>query len=62
MSPAGRPPLAGETKEERLMVRLTSAEKEQIDNAAIAAKKPTATWARDELLRLAAEAGKKRRK
>ncbi|MDZ4685028.1 MAG: hypothetical protein SH850_08050 [Planctomycetaceae bacterium] len=59
MSPAGRPPLAGERKLDRMMIRLTEAEREQLDAAAIKAGKPTSTWARDELLRLAAESAKK---
>gem|GEM_PF-4797920 len=55
MSPAGRPPLAGERKQERLMIRLTEDEKATIDAAVAILGKATATWARDSLLTLARE-------
>lgn len=38
------------------MIRLTESEKSMFDAAAAIAGKPTSTWARDELLRLAEEA------
>lgn len=44
------PPLLGEKKTERLMIRLTTDEKHLIDAAAIANKTPTATWVRDLVL------------
>lgn len=55
MSPAGRPPLSGESKEQRIVIRATDSERALLDAAAADAGKPTSTWARDELLRLASE-------
>lgn len=55
MSPAGRPPLAGTRKQERIEVRFTEDEKATIDAAVAILGKPTATWARDSLLALARE-------
>jgi len=60
MSPAGRPPLSDARKSNRLFVMLTDAERERLDDAAAAAGKPTSTWARDELLRLAGDVAKKK--
>jgi len=59
MSPAGRPPISGDSKEERVVIRVNEAEREQLDAAAALAGKPISTWAREELLRLAAESAKK---
>jgi hypothetical protein len=56
MSPAGRHPLAGEAKSEPLITLLTDSERALLDAAGALAGKPTSTWARDELLRLAKEA------
>jgi hypothetical protein len=56
MSPAGRPPIDGETKGVRLQVLVSPSERARLDAAAAKAGKPTSTWARDELLRLADEA------
>lgn len=50
MSPAGRPPLAGSRKNERIEVRFTDAEKQRVTSAAEIAGQPVATWARDALL------------
>lgn len=58
MSPAGRPPLAGKPKEERLEIRFTDDEKREVDAAAARSGKPLATWARDSLLELARAAKK----
>ncbi len=55
MSPAGRPPLSGESKEQRIVIRATEGERAELDTAAVKIGKPTSTWARDELLRLARE-------
>lgn len=56
MSPAGRPPLSDSRKTNRMPVMLTDSERALLDSAAAVAGKPTSTWARDELLRLATEA------
>lgn len=55
--PKGRPALAGEPKEGRLIIRHTEAERALLDAAAAKTGKPTSTWARDELLRLASQEG-----
>lgn len=57
--PPGRPAISGEPKSNRLPILLTDAERERLDQAAARAGKPTSTWARDELLRLAESPGKK---
>lgn len=54
MSPAGRPPLSGERKEDQIRVRLTGEEKALIDAAATAAGKPSTVWVRDLALATAA--------
>lgn len=52
-----RPPLSDARKTERpLRIRLTDRERKILDAAARAAAKPTATWARDTLLRVARSA------
>lgn len=53
--PKGRPALAGVRKFSKIEIRLTDDEKAELDAAAIKAGKRPATWARDELLRLARE-------
>ncbi len=55
MSPAGRPPSQGETKQNVLLIRLTASQRSILDTAAEQDGKKTSTWARDELLRLAGE-------
>lgn len=50
----GRKPLAGVRKRNVLRIMLTDAERAALDSAA--AGQPTSTWARDTLLKLAAEA------
>ena len=54
--PKGRRALDGVAKEGRLIIRHTDSERAILDSAAFIAGKPTSTWARDELLRLAKEA------
>lgn len=50
----GRKPLGTEAKTDRpLRIRLTDAERESLDSAAESAGLPTATWARDRLLKIA---------
>ena len=56
MSPAGRPPLSDSRKSDRFQIMLTTDERALLDSAATFAGKPTSTWARDELLRLAKDA------
>ena len=51
----GRKPIADSAKLGRLIIRHTPDERAALDNAAAAQGKPTSTWARDELLRLAGE-------
>ncbi len=53
--PKGRPAISGERKYGRLAVAVTDAERAELDAAAVKIGKPTSTWARDELLRLARE-------
>lgn len=55
MSPAGRPPLSDGRKNDKLVVRLTDAERAELDAATAKIGQRTSTWARDELLRLARE-------
>lgn len=53
--PKGRPAISGSRKFAKLDIRVTDDEKAEIDSAASKIGKPSATWARDELLRLARE-------
>ncbi len=53
--PKGRPAISGARKFDRLAVAVTASEKAELDAAAEKIGKPTSTWARDELLRLARE-------
>lgn len=55
MSPAGRPPLSGERKDDQVRVRLTADEKALIDAAAALDGKVTTVWVRDLALATAAE-------
>lgn len=55
MSPAGRPPISGERKNDQVRVLVTAAEKAALDAAATAAGKQTATWVREIALAAAAE-------
>jgi len=59
MMPKGRPALSGIAKQGLLQIRVTGPERSALDAAASLAGKPTSTWARDELLRLAMEAAAK---
>ena len=43
----GRKPLTNEVKAGMLLVRVTAAERVELDTAAAAAGKPTSTWVRD---------------
>lgn len=51
----GRKPMSESPKLGRMVILLNDAERAALDSAATAAGKPTSTWARDELLRLATE-------
>lgn len=51
----GRKPIAEIAKRAQLRILLTESELSQLTSAATAEGKPTSTWARDELLRLANE-------
>lgn len=53
--PKGRPALAGVRKFAKIDIGLTDSEKVEIESAAAKMGKRPATWARDELLRLARE-------
>jgi uncharacterized protein (DUF1778 family) len=56
----GRPPLSDERKTDTpLKIRLTDAERAELDLAAKAAGEGTSTWARDLLLRAARTKNKK---
>lgn len=60
MAPAGRPPISGERKANRLQVLLTDDERAAIDARAESLGKPTSTHARDVLLADAAENAQKK--
>jgi|GEM_PF-3442676 len=51
--PKGRPALSDVAKLSTVAIRVTSDERARMDAAAAVAGKPTSTWARDELLKLA---------
>lgn len=48
--PKGRPALSGTPKQGLLQIRVTDAERTEIDAAAVDAGKPVSTWARETLL------------
>jgi hypothetical protein len=56
----GRKPISGEPKTGELVIRLTDAERAELDRAA--GSIPTSTWARDLLLLAARKPSKKRAK
>lgn len=49
----GPQPEAGERREDTLRIRLTDAERSELDHAAESAGQGTSTWARDVLLQVA---------
>jgi hypothetical protein len=49
MTPAGRPPVTGEARDEIVRVRMTSAERAKLQAQADAAGKPLALWIHDKL-------------
>lgn len=51
----GRKPMSETPKLGRMVILLNDSERAALDAAAKASGKPTSTWARDELLRLASE-------
>ncbi len=55
MSPAGRPPISGERKNDQIRIAVTADEKAALDAAAASLGKPTGTWIREMALAAAAE-------
>jgi hypothetical protein len=56
----GRKPLAEKRQDNLLLVRMTRAERDELNNAARQEGKPTSTWARDYLLKLARRIARKK--